>query len=71
MKIYKLTSTVLLEQDNQFYSLPNKNWDELVNQDNLHQFLQATIKNATSISGEEGANLVQNELLSPIGQQEV
>jgi len=71
MKLYKLKSTVLLEQENQYYSLPDKNWDELVNQENLYQFLQTILKDAATISTDEGAKLVQHELLPPIGQQEV
>ena len=71
MKVYKLKSSILLESDNQFYSLPNENWDNFVNQENLHAFLQSRISQVTPLPSEEGAKLVQNELLAPIGQQEV
>lgn len=71
MKIYKLKKSVLLEQAGKYYLLPNEDWDTLVNQENLHQYLQSKVKDVTALSADEGTQLIQNELVAPIGQQEV
>ncbi|WP_026463031.1 fumarylacetoacetate hydrolase family protein [Adhaeribacter aquaticus] len=71
MKLYKLTSGILLEQNGEFFKLNSSDWDAVVNQENLHQYLQDEVKNASSVSKEEGEKLLSSELLAPISQQEV
>ncbi|GAB4023736.1 fumarylacetoacetate hydrolase family protein [Spirosoma koreense] len=69
MKLYKTRSGIVVESQHQFYTIPDVDWDTLVNRDDLHDFLrQAT---ASSSAGDEYRNWTQNDLLAPIGRQEV
>ncbi len=66
MKIYKLTSQVLLEENGKFYSIPVTDWDDFINDDDLFAKLTSFIKpgNLTEQFGEE-------DILAPVGSQEL
>ena len=68
MKLYKTTISNLAEIDGKFYSI-DENWDDLVNHENLHKHLLGISKSSSPISN--GESLIQNELLPPIGTQEI
>lgn len=70
MKIYKLTDGALLQHQGVNYLL-NYEWDTLVNRENLHGFLTGIIIVLPIISEENAANLIAENLLPPIGKQEV
>ncbi|TKK66896.1 2-hydroxyhepta-2,4-diene-1,7-dioate isomerase [Ilyomonas limi] len=66
MKIYKTKEAIVVEQDNQFFSLKNKNWDEFINDDHLFQKVQNII--ATQSPDE---NKLMDGVLAPVGSQEI
>ncbi|QMW00122.1 fumarylacetoacetate hydrolase family protein [Spirosoma foliorum] len=69
MKLYKTRSGIVAEFENQFYSILAEDWDELINRDNLHDFLVTST--AISQPSEEYQAWTQTSLLAPIGRQEV
>ncbi|GAB3042735.1 fumarylacetoacetate hydrolase family protein [Spirosoma pulveris] len=69
MKLYKTRFGIVVELDNQFYSVPVDNWDELINRDDLHEFL--TTLTAVAPPTDEFESWTKNGLLAPIGRQEV
>ena len=69
MKIYKTTSGILLHHEGQYYSNSETDWDTLVNQADLYRILEKSLGQWEPEEG--GEQLLKNELLPPIGQQEV
>ncbi|MGF7216513.1 2-dehydro-3-deoxy-D-arabinonate dehydratase [Spirosoma lacussanchae] len=69
MHLYKTRSGIVLSDQQQYYHLPVTDWDELVNQDDLHTILrQYTTQNTPSDEYQQWAEI---DLLAPIGRQEV
>jgi 2-dehydro-3-deoxy-D-arabinonate dehydratase len=71
MRIYKATSGILLEQNGQFFRSDQTDWDALVNRDRLHAYLTDEVKGLSPLPAAEAEQLLREELLPPIGQQEV
>jgi 2-dehydro-3-deoxy-D-arabinonate dehydratase len=69
MKLYKTHVGFVVESDNQYYPIQASDWDELVNQDNLHDVLKQAI--ASTEASEDSASQIAQGLLAPIGRQEV
>ncbi len=69
MKLYKTRFGIVLESENQFYSVPANDWDEFVNRDDLHEFLNTLT--ALSAPADEYRDQIRTALLAPIGRQEV
>ncbi|MBE7178891.1 MAG: fumarylacetoacetate hydrolase family protein [Mucilaginibacter polytrichastri] len=69
MKLYKTRSGFVVESQNQFYAVPNTDWDELINRDDLYDFLKQLVTLATP--SEDYHVWIQTSLLAPIGKQEV
>ncbi|MBA7570729.1 hypothetical protein ES708_12482 [subsurface metagenome] len=68
MKIYNTSKGILIEQDNSFY-LAVKNWDEFINNDNLFKDTLTFIGSSLPITNAD--DLLSNDLLPPIGSQEI
>ncbi len=68
MKIYKTREFNIVEHKETFYSSP-LSWDELINRKSLHAFLSSEIKNWQKLSN--GSQLINSDLLAPIGTQEI
>ena len=68
MKIYKTKKTTIISYEGKFY-LTSESWDSLINRDKLHDYLVAETKKLTP--SEIAPNLIEKELLPPIGSQEV
>lgn len=68
MKIYNTSKGILIESENSFY-LINKNWDELINDDNLYSNLKKTISTSTAIDNHK--DLIDNYLKVPLENQEI
>lgn len=68
MKIYKLNSGILIEDNEQYFTVPVTEWDDFINDDNLFQkltnFLQSERAIITNVFNEE-------EILPPVGSQEL
>ena len=68
MKIYKTKTTAVISIEENFYPISTL-WDELINRDHLHLFLLDEIKKLKK--NDEARVWIENELLPPIGSQEV
>jgi 2-dehydro-3-deoxy-D-arabinonate dehydratase len=71
MLLYKLTSATLLETSSQFLLGPVQNWDLLLAQENLSQYLQEISPDWKKISEAEANFLINEGLLAPMGNQEI
>lgn len=70
MKLYKTTSGTILQTADTVHML-HEDWDTLVNRQSLHGYLQQQAATAETITVTMFADLVKNNLLPPIGSQEV
>ena len=70
MHLYKTTKGNVLKQETKSFLL-NDDWDTLINQEGLYNYLLQVTATAQIINEEEGENLINNFLLPPIGSQEV
>ena len=68
MKIYNTSKGIVIESENIFY-LINKNWDELINDDNLYSNLKKTITTSNPIDNHQ--DLIANYLKVPLENQEI
>jgi 2-dehydro-3-deoxy-D-arabinonate dehydratase len=64
--LYRTRDGLVLEQDGQFCSVPEKSLDDLIFLDNLHDHLAQIARN-----GQAAPDVEKAELLAPIGSQEV
>lgn len=70
MKLYRTRKGNILESKNNFYRIA-QSWDELVNQEHLHHYLETQVHQAEMLSSTEADALLNSQLLAPIGSQEV
>lgn len=71
MKLYKTKRGAILHSDNG-YCLIDTDWDTLINNDNLHQYLLGILNtNPESLQEDEALTILENVIEAPIGQQEV
>lgn len=68
MKLYRLPTAILLEENNRQFLLPGKTWDELINLENLYDEVAAMAGTLPEV--EEGF-LASQTILAPIQSQEV
>ncbi len=68
MKAYNTIQGILIE-DKELYYLIGGHWDEFINNDQVYANTIDKIKNLQSLS--EGSELLDEELLAPIGNQEI
>lgn len=65
MKIYKSSNNIIIESEGKHYLADTKDWNFLVNQDNLHKKLKEQVKASDEI------NWTGEMLQAPIGTQEI
>ncbi|HUB60635.1 MAG TPA: fumarylacetoacetate hydrolase family protein [Puia sp.] len=70
MRLYRTKKGNLLENQEKFW-LFEKGWDELINRSDLHGYLANAVSRDREVSAMEAADLMEQELLAPIGSQEV
>lgn len=70
MRLYRTKKGNLLENQEKFW-LFEKGWDELINRSDLHGFLTNAVSRNKEVSALEAADLMEQDLLAPIGSQEV
>lgn len=66
MKIYKTKQGTVVERDGKFYALSDSDWDELLNRQQLFQYLKESVNGIAPL-----AELSPVTILAPIGSQEV
>ncbi|QNF33696.1 fumarylacetoacetate hydrolase family protein [Adhaeribacter swui] len=69
MKLYRLKTGILIEEDQNFYLSQDTDWDKFINQENLYQVLKDEISRLRPEAN--GAKLLEEELLVPIVRQEI
>jgi len=69
MKLYKTPHSILIESDQEYYVLTGKDWDTVVNRDDLHAWLTETLQELDPIQFTD--SMPMPEILPPIGTQEV
>src|SRR5271170_1247113 len=70
MKLYKLGSMNIVEHDQKYFGI-EKDWDELINRENLYDFLKNAMADANLLPAEVAKKLLEEDTLPPIGSQEV
>lgn len=70
MHLYKTAEGIVLKYNGKAYLLSG-NWDAVINQENLHEFLKAAATSVHEIKEEQAAQLIDEYLMPPIGSQEV
>lgn len=70
MKLYKTTQANLLHVDNAYYAT-DEDWDELINRDNLHDYLTKQLKSMERVDEGKALKWIDEEVLPPVGSQEV
>jgi len=70
MHLYKTAEGIVLKYDDKSYLLSG-NWDAVINQQNLHEFLKAAATSSHEIKAGQADNFISEYLLPPIGTQEV
>ncbi|HTQ29451.1 MAG TPA: fumarylacetoacetate hydrolase family protein [Puia sp.] len=70
MKLFKTAKGILLQHNREVF-LMKESWDQLINRDNLHQFLSGKISHDERIDDSSFDAWVNTELEAPIGSQEV
>jgi 2-dehydro-3-deoxy-D-arabinonate dehydratase len=66
MKIYKTKKGIIVEKKDQFFEVNDQDWDKFINDDNLFNKLLHIAATGSPVEWQAA-----NELLAPIGQQEV
>ncbi len=69
MRIYKLTNSILIENNNQFFKVDGSDWDSFINDDELHAKASRTIAGLTPISNAQ--DLLTTQLDAPMSGQEL
>lgn len=67
MKLYKTKTGIIVDHEDRYYTLPETDWDKLINQPALYKWLQETIAGLQP----HAELLITNDVLVPIGSQEV
>ncbi|HLI92522.1 MAG TPA: fumarylacetoacetate hydrolase family protein [Puia sp.] len=70
MRLYRTKKGNLLADQEKFW-LFDKAWDELINRNDLHGYLARAALREDEVTAMEAADLLEQELLAPIGSQEV
>ncbi len=71
MRLYKLISGTLLEIKDSYFLGPELDWDDLLGREQLPKLLEAEAQNWENLSKEKAAELIQEGLLPPMGNQEI
>ena len=70
VKLFKTTEGIVLQYNEKHY-LVNEDWDALINRNALHDHLVALSKNSGAISEEDALKYCTENILPPVGRQEV
>ncbi|MEX0905133.1 MAG: fumarylacetoacetate hydrolase family protein [Balneolaceae bacterium] len=68
MKVYKTKSGIVVETDGKYF-VTEEDWDSFINRDDLYSQVREWVKGKEPAGN--GADLIKNELLPPLGSQEI
>jgi 2-dehydro-3-deoxy-D-arabinonate dehydratase len=66
MKVYKTTSAIIIEKEGAYFQ-HHEDWDQFINDDNLHSKLSEITSSEETVDGKE----LLRDVLPPIGKQEL
>ncbi len=66
MKVYKLRSGIVIEENGKYYSALSTDWDDLINDDELYSKLAGLIKPENQLE-----QFREQEIIAPVGNQEL
>lgn len=69
MKLYRVQNSVLVEKGGSYYPVNGLEWDEIVNRDDLYEWLSAEVENIAPVRF--NSDQPMPEILPPIGTQEI
>src|SRR4051794_12083286 len=70
MHLYKTTKGIIIKHNDESFLLQH-NWNDLINRDNLFNYLKEIINDAETLNGDACDDLINNYVLPPIHTQEV
>ena len=65
MKLYKTADAILVENNNQFYSLAGHDWQNFINDDDLFQKVESMLDGLNAVD-----TIDEKIVLAPIGEQQ-
>lgn len=71
MRLFKLTSSTLLETENGLFLGPELDWDQLLGRENLPKLLRSEASHWEKITSEKAEELKSEGILAPMGNQEI
>jgi 2-dehydro-3-deoxy-D-arabinonate dehydratase len=71
MRLFKLTSGTILEDENYYFLGPELDWDQLLGREHLPRLLKSEAAHWEKISLEKAEELKSEGLLAPMGNQEI
>lgn len=72
MKLFKTPEGIILKDKDNYFQIPDTDWDRLVDQDNLYHFLQGEMRTGlAALSSHYAESLLTTKLNAPIGKQEI
>lgn len=69
MKIYKTEGGIVVERNQVCYEITHTNWDDLINRDDLFQYLQKVTGNLSPVGTSDW--IITQKILAPIQNQEI
>jgi 2-dehydro-3-deoxy-D-arabinonate dehydratase len=69
MKLYRIKTGILIEEDQQFYLSQDIDWDRFINRENLYEAVKTEVSRLRPEAN--GQELLNQELLVPIVRQEI
>jgi 2-dehydro-3-deoxy-D-arabinonate dehydratase len=69
MKLFKVTSGIIIEDKNKFYAIPGADWDEFVNDDQLYQKMKGYTQSLPAIDNKD--TLLTADIIPPVQNQEL
>ena len=70
MKLYKTRNVNILVHEDDYYVI-DMDWNQLINRDNLFKYLEGSLTDIVHIKADDAVKIIQDEIVAPIGDQEV
>ena len=70
IRVYKTSKGILIHKNDRFF-LVQSNWDDFVNQEDLYAYINQVVNDLSPIETAEATEYLEQNLMPPIGSQEV